>query len=80
MAWRKQHPTQTIWDAVNAEDIALQANLPTQTEFLLHSLELAACGLGLPVNAEKTEYMCFFQKGDIYTLNGGSLKLADNFN
>ena len=31
------------------------------------------------MNAEKTEYMCFNQKGDISTLNGVSLKLAHEF-
>ena len=32
-----------------------------------------------PVNADKTEYMCFNQGGDISTVNGSSLKLADKF-
>ena len=30
------------------------------------------------MNADKTEYMCFNQ-GDISTLNGGSLKIVDEF-
>ena len=34
--------------------------------------------MGLHVNADKREDMCFNQ-GDISTLNGGSLKLADKF-
>ena len=29
--------------------------------------------------AAKTKYMCFHQKGDISTLNRGSLKLVDKF-
>ena len=32
---------------------------PTQAETLHHNLERAAAGLGLHVNAHKTEYMCF---------------------
>ena len=32
---------------------------------LLHSLERATVGIGLHVNAHKTEYMCFNQTGDI---------------
>ena len=48
-------------------------------ETLLHSLKWAAAGIGLHVNADKTEYMCFNQKGDISTLNGSSLKLVDKF-
>ena len=35
--------------------------------------------IGLHVNAHKTEYMCFNQRGDISTLNGSSLKLVDKF-
>ena len=45
----------------------------------LHSLEQAAAGIGLHVNAHKTEYMCFNQTGDISTLDGISLKLVDKF-
>ena len=36
-------------------------------------------GIGLHVNAHKTEYKCFNQTGDISTLDGSSLKLADKF-
>ena len=36
-------------------------------------------GIGLHVNAHKTEYMCYNQKGDITTLDGTSLKLVDKF-
>ena len=56
-----------------------KADAPAQTETLLHSLERTAAGIGLRVNANKTEYMCFNQTGDISTLNGSSLKLVDKF-
>ena len=36
-------------------------------------------GIGLHVNAHKTEYMCFNQTGNIATLDGASLKLVDKF-
>ena len=75
----KRYPTQTITDADYADDIALLANSPTQAETLLHSLERTAAGIDLHVNADKTEYMCFNQRGDISTLNGSSLKLVDKF-
>ena len=52
---------------------------PTQAESLLHSLEQATGGIGLHLNADKTEYMCFNEKGDISTLNSGSLKLVNKF-
>ena len=36
-------------------------------------------GIGLHLNVDKTEFMCFNQRGDIFTLNIGSLKLVDSF-
>ncbi len=59
--------------------MALLANTPNQAETLLHSLERAAAGIGLHVNAHKTEYMCYNQTGNITTLDGASLKLVDKF-
>ena len=44
---------------------------------MLHSLERAAAGIGLHINAHKTEYMCFNKTGDISTLNGSTLKLVE---
>ena len=55
------------------------ANTLTQAESLLHNLERAAGNIGLHVIADKTEYMCFNQRGDISALNGGSLKLFYKF-
>ena len=75
----RKYPAQTIMVMDYADDIALQANSPTQTESLLHSLERAADGKGLHVNADKIEYMCFNQRGDISTLKCGPLKLVDKF-
>ena len=73
------YPAKTITDADYVDDIALLANAPAQAETLLHSLERAAAGIGLHVNARKMEYMCFNQTGDISTLNGSTLKLVDKF-
>ena len=75
----RRYPAKTITDADYADDIALLANTPNQAETLLHGLERAAAGIGLSVNAHKTEYMCFNQAGDISTLDGTSLKLVDEF-
>ena len=58
---------------------ALLANTSAQAETLLHSLEQAAAGIGFHVKANKKEYMCFNQRGDISTLNGSALKLVDMF-
>ena len=75
----RRYPTKTITDADYANDIAILANLPNQAETLLHSLEQAAAGICLHVNAHKTGYMCFNQAVDISTLVGTSLKLVDKF-
>ena len=50
-------PQKTITDADYADDRALLANTPNQAETLLHSLKRAAAGIGLYVNAHKTEHM-----------------------
>ena len=75
----RRYPAKTITDADYADDIAILANTPNQTEILLHSLERATAGIGLYVNAHKTEYMCYNQTGDISTLDGTPLKLVDKF-
>ena len=71
----RRYPAKTITDADYADDITLLANAPAQAKTLLHSREWAATGIGLHVNAHKTEYMRFNQTGDIST----ALKLVDKF-
>ena len=75
----RRYPAKTITNTDYADDIAILANAFTQAKTLLHSLEQAAPGIGLHVNAHKIDYMCFNQKGDISTLGGSSLKLVDKF-
>ena len=75
----KRYPAQTIMDVDYADDIVLLANTLAQAESLLHSLKQAVSGIGLYVNTDKTEYMCFTQRGDISTLKDGPLKLMDKF-
>ena len=75
----RRYPAKTITNADYADDIAILANTPNQAETLLPSLERAAAGIGLHVNAHKTEYMCYNQTGDITTLDGIPLKLVDKF-
>ena len=75
----RRYPAKTITDADYADDIAILANTPNQAETLLHSLERAAAGIGLRVNAHKTECMCYNRTGDISTLHGTPLKLVDKF-
>ena len=68
-----------ITDVDYADDIALLANTFPRAKSLLHSLEWAAGDIGFHVNIDKTEFMCFNQRGDISTLNDRSLKLVDKF-
>ena len=75
----RRYPAKTITDIDYADDIAILANAPAQAETLLHSLERAAVGIGLHVNAHKTEYMCFNETGDISTLGNSSLKRVGKF-
>ena len=49
----RTYPAQTFTDTDFASNIALLANPPAQAKTLLHSLERAAGGIGLHVNAEK---------------------------
>ena len=78
----RRYPAKTITDAYYADDIALLAllaNTPNQAEKLLYSLERAAAGIGLHVNAHITEYMCYNQTGDITTLDWASLTIVNKF-
>ena len=75
----RRYPAHTFTDADYSDDIALLANTPAQAETLLHCLERTVPGIGLHVNANKTEYMCFNQRGDFSALSCSSLKLVDKF-
>ena len=46
---------------------------------LSHSLEQAAGGINLHMNADKMKYICLNQKGGISTVNDGFLKIVDKF-
>ena len=75
----RSYPAQTIMDVDYADGIAHLAITPAQDESLLHSLERAASGIGLTVNVDKSECICFNQKGNISVLKGGLLKQVDKF-
>ena len=71
----RRYRTQTITEADYADDIVVLAIIPTQAEIQVHSLGRKAAGISLQVNALKTEYMYFIQRGDISTQNSSSVKL-----
>ena len=75
----RRYPAKTITNTDYADNITILANTPNQAETMLRSLERATAGIGLHINAHKTEYMCYNQTGNISTLDGTSLKLIDKF-
>ena len=58
---------------------ALFVNIPSQAESQMHNLEQAMGGIGLYVDASKTECMCFKQKLAIFTQSSNPLKFVDQF-
>ena len=74
----RRYFAQTNTDADYADNITLLANTPAQAESLLH-IERITGSIGLHVNADTREYMCFNQRGDMFTLKAGPLKLVDKF-
>ena len=68
-----------VWKHIDTSDVRLSKE--GHANHLLGPLvfERAAAGIGLHVNAHKTEYMCYNQTGNIATLDGTSLKLVDKF-
>ena len=73
----RRYPAKTITDTDYADD-SVTGEYTNQTETLLHSMKRAAAGIGLHVNAHKTEYVYYNQTGDIPTLDGTSLKRLKN--
>ena len=59
-------------DADNADELALLANTPVQTELLLYSLKQQQEALASTWTQIK-QFMCFKQKRSIYTLSGKPL-------
>ena len=58
----RRYPAQTITGVDCANEKAFLANTPAQAETLLHSIERTIAGIGLHVNANKTEDICFNQE------------------
>ena len=53
------------------------SNIPTQAKSLLQNLKQVVGGIGLYMNANKTELMYFKQEVAISILSGKPLKLVD---
>ena len=61
-ARNRWYPVETMTDADFSDYLVVLVNTPAQTESRQHSLEERARGIGLYVNVDKTEFMCFKQK------------------
>ena len=57
----KRDPAMKITDTDCAEDLAVLADVLKDTTFLLHSIERKTKMIGLYLNADKTELICFNQ-------------------
>ena len=57
----KRDPAMKITDTDCAEDLAVLADVLKDTTFLLHSIERTTKMIGLYLNADKTEFICFNQ-------------------
>ena len=75
----RRYHAENMTDADYVDDLEFLANTPAQAKPLLHSLEKAAGRISLYMNANKTESMCFKQRGAISTQSGTSFKLVDQF-
>ena len=75
----RRYPAKTRTDADYTDYLALNVNSPAQAESLLHRLQQDTGSIGLYVNVNKNEYMCFKQKRTIFTLGSGPLKLVHQF-
>ena len=75
----KRYQAKRITDADYADDLALISDTVEQAEALLHSLEAAANGIGLQINADKTKIMNFNIQGNFSTLEGHQLKVVKDF-
>ena len=61
------------------DDLALPANSHAKAEYMLHSLEQAAEGMGCYMNSNKTELTCLKQDRTISILSGKPQKFVDQF-
>ena len=64
----RQYPANSMTNQDYTVELAFLVNTLAQAESQLHSLEKAAEGIGLYVNANKIEYIGLKQKGAIFTL------------
>ena len=72
----KRYPAMKITNADYADDLAVLADILKDATFLLHSIERTAKEIGLYLNADKTEFICFNQDASegMKSFNGEKIK------
>ena len=77
----KCYPAMKITDADYADDLAVLADILKDATFLLHSIERTAKEIGLYLNADKTEFICFNQDASerMKSLDGEKIKQGEDF-
>ena len=72
----KCYPAMKITNADYADDLAVLADVLKDATFLLHSIERTAKEIGLYLNADKTEFICFNQDASegMKSFNGEKIK------
>ena len=72
----KRYPAMKITNANYADDLAVLADVLKDATFLLHSIERTAKEIGLYLNADKTEFICFNQDASegMKSFNGEKIK------
>ena len=73
------YPAETLTDADYTDNVNFLANIISQANSCLHSLEQGIGGIGFHINASKTKFICFKQEGAISILCGRLLKFVDKF-
>ena len=64
---KQWYHVETMTDVDYTDDLRLLENTPAQAEFLMHSLQQAAEGIGFYVDANKTKFKSFKQDGTMST-------------
>ena len=75
----RRYSTEAIIEADYTDNLERFLLTPAQDKSLLYGLEQAAKGIGLDVDSDKTEFMCFKQDDTVSTLDGKPLKFVDHF-
>ena len=75
----RPYPSETMTNTDYSDGLTLLANIRAEAEFLSHSTKQAARGIGLNVNADKTEFMCFKQGEVIFTFKSRPLKVISTY-